>query len=73
MRKIKIIQKKNIDANKNEIIQRLKKNYEEIQSKLIDQELFNHYLGNDFNSECVNVEEVKEEEKETDQGSSKAD
>ena len=41
----KIVQKKNIDVNKNEILFKLKKNYEEIKSKLIDQELFSDYLG----------------------------
>ena len=41
----KIVQKKNIDVNKNEILLKLKKNYEEIKSKLIDQELFSDYLG----------------------------
>ena len=41
----KIVQKKNIDVNKNGIVLQLKKNYEEIKSKLIDQELFSDYLG----------------------------
>ena len=54
----KIVQKKNIDVNKNEIVLKLKRNYEEIQNKLIDQELFNHYLGEDFDNECTNIEEI---------------
>ena len=54
----KILLKKNIDANKNEIVLKLKKNYEEIQNKLIDQELFNHYLGEEFDNECTNIEEI---------------
>ena len=59
----KIVQKKNIDVNKNEIVLKLKKNYEEIQSKLIDRELFSHYLGEDFDNECTNIEEIMSEEK----------
>ena len=54
----KILLKKKIDANKNEIVLKLKKNYEEIQNKLIDQELFNHYLGEEFDNECTNIEEI---------------
>ena len=68
-----IIKEKNIDVEKNDVIKNLKGVYEEIQNKLIDSQLFVHYLGNDFYSECLNVEDVKDEEKETDQGSSKAD
>ena len=54
----KIIQKKKIDVNKNEILLKLKKNYEEIQNKLIDQELFSHYLGEEFDNDCTNIEEI---------------
>ena len=68
-----IIKEKNINSEKNEVIQNLKSVYDEIQKKLIDHDLFVHYLGNDFESECINVEDVKDDEKETDQGSSKAD
>ena len=68
-----IIKEKNINSNDNEIVKNLKCVYEEIQKKLIDNELFTHYLGNDFDSDCMNIEENKEEEKETDQASSKAD
>ena len=68
-----IIKEKNINSEKNEVIQNLKSVYDEIQKKLIDHDLFVHYLGNDFESECINIEDVKDDEKETDQGSSKAD
>ena len=68
-----IMKEKNINSNDNEIVKNLKCVYEEIQKKLIDNELFTHYLGNDFDSDCMNIEENKEEEKETDQASSKAD
>ena len=54
----KIMQKKKIDENKNEIVLRLKKSYEEIQNKLIDQDLFTHYLGDEFDKECINIEEI---------------
>ena len=63
----KIIEKKGIDENKNEVIIKLKKNYEEIRNKLIDKDLFNYYLGESFENECTNVEEInteKEEKKE---------
>ena len=62
----KIIKNKNIDPNKNEVILNLKKEYEEIQSKLIDQNLFTHYLGNDFDSECLNIEDIKYDEDQKD-------
>ena len=55
----KIIQKKNIDIEKNEIVLNLKKNYEEIQNKLIDQKIFTYYLGEDFDNECTNIEEIE--------------
>ena len=55
---MKIVQNKNIDVQKNEIVLNLKENYEKIQNKLIDQELFNHYLGSKFDNECNNIEEI---------------
>ena len=58
----KIVKNMNIDPKKNEVILNLKKEYEEIQSKLIDQNLFTHYLGNDFDSECLNIEDIKYDE-----------
>ena len=60
----KIIIKKRIDADKNEIVLKLKKNYEEIKDKLIDKELFDHYLGDKFENDCTNVEEIKENNEE---------
>ena len=60
----KIIQKKKIDEKNKGIVLNLKKNYEEIQSKLVDQELFNHYLGENFESDCTNIEEIKNIENE---------
>ena len=60
----KIIIKKGIDADKNEIVLKLKKNYEEIKDKLIDKELFDHYLGDKFENDCTNVEEIKENNEE---------
>ena len=60
----KIIIKKGIDADKNEIVLKLKKNYEEIKDKLIDKELFAHYLGDKFENDCTNVEEIKENNEE---------
>ena len=59
----KILVKNKIDASKNEIVLKLKKNYEEIQKKLIDQELFNHYLGDKFDNDCTNIEEITDIEK----------
>ena len=59
-----IIKKKGIDENKNEVVLKLKKNYEEIKNKLIDKELFNYYLGENFENECTNVEEITDETKE---------
>ena len=58
----RIIKDKNIDLQKNEVIINLRKEYEEVQSKLIDTNLFVQYLGDDFESECRNVESVQEEE-----------
>ena len=46
------------------MVLKLKKNYEEIQNKLIDKELFNYYLGENFENDCTNVEEITEEIKE---------
>ena len=66
-----IIKEKQISPEKNDVIQHLKGVYDEIQGKLIDVDFFKHYLGADFEADCQNVEEIKEEEKETDQASSK--
>jgi len=63
----KIIKKKNINEKENEIVQNLKKNYEEIQNKLIDQELFNHYLGEEFDNDCCNIENIENIEEQHDQ------
>ena len=57
----KIIKKKNINEKENEIVKNLKKNYEEIQKKLIDQELFNHYLGEEFDTDCCNIEKIEDQ------------
>jgi hypothetical protein len=62
----RIIKDKNIDLQKNEVIINLRKEYEEVQSKLIDTNLFVQYLGDDFESECRNIESVQEEEKDID-------
>ena len=56
----KIIIKKGIDVDKNEIVLKLKKNYDEIKDKLIDKELFSHYLGEQFENECTNVDDINE-------------
>ena len=58
----RIVKDKNIDKDKNEVIMNLKKEYEEIQSKLIDSKLFIKYLGDNFESECNNIESIKEDE-----------
>ena len=60
----KIIIKKGIDPDKNEVVLKLKKNYEDIQDKLIDKDLFNHYLGENFENECTNVEEINSDNEE---------
>ena len=52
----KVVRDSHIDPHKNEILINLKKDYENIQSKLIDKNLFIHYLGNDFESDCPNVD-----------------
>ena len=77
----KIIIKKGIDMDKNEIVLKLKKNYEEIKDKLIDKDLFSHYLGEKFENDCTNVEDIdetneekkeeKEEKKENEENSFK--
>ena len=41
-----------------------KKNYEEIRDKLIDKELFKYYLGENFENECTNVEDIKNDNEE---------
>ena len=60
----KIIKKKGIDVDKNEIVLKLKKNYEEIKDKLIDKELFDHYLGEQFENDCTNVEDINDNNEE---------
>ena len=65
-----IVKENNIDPNTNEVITHLRQVYGEIQGKLIDVDFFKYYLGKDFDAECEHVEEIKEEEKETDQASS---
>ena len=59
----KILVKNKIDSSKNEIVLKLRKNYEEIHKKLIDQELFDHYLGDQFDKDCTNIEEITDVEK----------
>ena len=58
----RIIREKNIDKNNNEVIINLRKEYEEIQSKLIDKNIFVKYLGDNFESECNNIIENNKEE-----------
>ena len=53
----KVVKDSHIDPNKNEILINLKKDYEDTQSKLIDKNLFIHYLGKNFESECPNEED----------------
>ena len=61
----KVVKDSNIDPNKNEVLINLKKDYEDTQSKLIDKNLFVHYLGNNYDSECPKDDKNngKEEEK----------
>ena len=56
----RIIKDKNIDTENNKVIINLKKEYEEVQSKLIDTNLFIQYLGDDFESECKNIDDIIE-------------
>jgi len=60
----RIVKDKNIDPNKNEAIINLKKDYEEIQGKLIDMKLFVNYLGSGFDNECNEIKESDEEKNE---------
>ena len=62
----KIVKNNNIDPNKNEKIINLKKDYEEIQSKLIDKKLFLKYLGEEFEKDCEdnNVSDYEKNEEE---------
>ena len=60
----RIIEDKKINPKQNEIISNLKKEYEEIQSKLIDSNLFTKYLGDNFESQCKNIENEPENEEE---------
>ena len=57
----RIIKDKNIDPNKNETIINLKKDYEEIQSKLIDMKLFVKYLGRGFDNDCGDIKDSDDE------------
>ena len=59
----KVVKDSHIDPNKNEVLINLKKDYEDIQSKLIDKNLFVHYLGNNYESDCPNIDSNKEEKK----------
>ena len=58
----RIIKDNNIDSDKNEAITRLRKEYKEIQQKLIDINIFVKYLGKDFDYDCQSLNE-KENEK----------
>ncbi len=59
----KIVKDSHIDPNQNEVLINLKKIYEDTQSKLIDKNLFVHYLGNDFESDCPSDDKNNKEEK----------
>ena len=50
--------------NKNETLINLKKDYEDTQNKLIDKNLFVHYLGNNYESECPMEDKNNEKEEE---------
>ena len=60
----RIVKDNKIDPNKNEAIINLKKDYEEIQGKLIDMKLFVDYLGSGFENECNDIKESDEEKNE---------
>ena len=60
----RIVKDKNIDPNKNEAIKDLKKEYEEIQNKLIDMKLFVKHLGSNFEDNCNDSEESVDEKNE---------
>ena len=60
----KVVKDSNIDPNKNEVLINLKKDYEDTQSKLIDKNLFVHYLGNNYESECPKDDKNNEKEEE---------
>ena len=59
-----IVKDKKIDPEKNEAIIALKKDYEEIQGKLIDMKLFVKYLGAGFENDCKDIKESDEEKNE---------
>jgi len=59
----KVVKDSHLNPNKNEVLINLKKEYEDTQSKLIDKNLFVHYLGTNFESDCPNVDKINEEEK----------
>ena len=57
----RIIKNNNIDSDKNEVITKLRKEYKEIQQKLIDANLFIKYLGKDFDYDCQSLNESDNE------------
>ena len=57
----RIIKDNNIDSDKNETINKLRKEYKEIQQKLIDSNLFIKYLGKDFDYDCQSLNESDNE------------
>ena len=66
-----IIKENNINPTENEVIVNLKSIYEETQGKIIDIDFFKSFLGDTFESDCVNVDDLGEEKETTDQCSSK--
>ena len=60
----RIVKDKNIDSNKNESLISLKREYEEIQNKLIDKKLFENYLGSNFEDDCSENKESDDENNE---------
>ena len=60
----RIVKDKKIDMENNEVIVNLKKEYEEIQSKLVDSDLFIKYLGDKFESDCKAVDNINNDEEE---------
>lgn len=68
-----IIKENDINPSENEVILNLKSIYEETQGKIIDIDFFKSFLGDTFESECMNVDELVDEKETTDQCSSKND
>ena len=68
-----IIKENDINPSENEVILNLKSIYEETQGKIIDIDFFKSFLGDTFESECINVDELVDEKETTDQCSSKND